>query len=225
MDNEDYTPTSEAASTEAMDGFARRREQSKTDIRQAAWVLFGQFGVEKVSVADIARKAGVAPATIYNNFGTKGALVREFVKSVSDDLVARAAAALSPSTTYRAKLAALLDFIAERLAHPEPSVVDATIFTGSPDLPHDPEIAKIRDAAQARMTALLLDLIHQGQAEGQVPTDLSDAACRLYVRALMALFTTPELQHQYTQDPTLVRDLGRLMRYGLQGAPRLGFVN
>ena len=54
-------------------------EQSKEDIRKAAWELFGQFGVDKVSMADIAKKAGVSQATIYNNFGSKEALIREFV--------------------------------------------------------------------------------------------------------------------------------------------------
>ena len=59
-----------------MDGFARRKEQSKEDIRMAAWELFSQFGVDKVSMTDVARKAGVSQATIYNNFGSKEALAR-----------------------------------------------------------------------------------------------------------------------------------------------------
>ena len=57
-----------------LDGFTRRKEQSKEDIRRAAWELFSQFGVMKVSIADIARKAGVSQATIYNHFGSKEAL-------------------------------------------------------------------------------------------------------------------------------------------------------
>jgi AcrR family transcriptional regulator len=217
MTDKAHHPAQTAASSETMDGFARRRERSKADIRQAAWALFSQFGVEKVSVADIADKAGVVPATIYNNFGTKGALVREFVKSVVDQLVAQAEAALAQATSYRARMSALLDFIAERLADPEPSVVDTTVFTGSADLPRDPEIANIRDAARARMTALLLDLAHEGQAAGQVPAYLSDAALGIYFRAWMESFTDPELPRRAAQDPTLVRDLGVLMRYGLHG--------
>ena len=38
----------------------RRKEQSKEDIRQAAWNLLGQLRVGRVAVADIARKAGSA---------------------------------------------------------------------------------------------------------------------------------------------------------------------
>ena len=72
-----------------MDGFQRRKEQTKKEIRQAAWALFSRFGVDKVTVADIARKAGVSQATIYNRFGSKDALVREFVTTAIDELVAQ----------------------------------------------------------------------------------------------------------------------------------------
>ena len=74
-----------------MDGFARRKEQSKEEIRKAAWELFSQFGVDKVSMTDIARKAGVSPATIYNNFDSKEALAREFVSGMVEELVSRRA--------------------------------------------------------------------------------------------------------------------------------------
>ena len=69
-----------------MDGFARRKEQSKEEIRKAAWELFSQHGVDKVSVMDIAHKAGVSQVTIYNNFGSKEALAREFVGFMVDML-------------------------------------------------------------------------------------------------------------------------------------------
>ena len=65
-----------------MDGFERRKEQSKEDIRRAAEELFSKFGADKVSVNDIARKAGVSQATIYNNFGSKDELVHDYRKSI-----------------------------------------------------------------------------------------------------------------------------------------------
>ena len=61
-----------------MDGFERRKEQSKEDIRRAAEELFSRFGADKVSINDIARKAGVSQATIYNNFGSKEDLVHDY---------------------------------------------------------------------------------------------------------------------------------------------------
>ena len=136
-------------------GFERRKEQSKEDIRRAAWELFGQFGVERVSIADIARKAGVSQATIYNNFASKETLVREFVTNVVDQLVDRIEQVLAPEKPFREKMAAFMGFITEMMAHGKPSDAGTTVFTSSADLLNDPEIREIRDAAREKMTSLL----------------------------------------------------------------------
>ena len=48
-----------------MDGFERRKEQKKEDIRRAALALFQSYGFKKVSIDEIARKAGVSQVTIF----------------------------------------------------------------------------------------------------------------------------------------------------------------
>src|SRR5512145_3284994 len=111
-----------------MDGFERRKEQSKEDIRRAAWELFSQFGVDRVSIADIARKAGVSQATIYNNFGSKDALVREFVTTAVDHLMTRAELLLTPSMPYHEKMTAFLKSIADMLAAGRSSTAENTLF-------------------------------------------------------------------------------------------------
>jgi len=202
---------------EAMDGFARRKEQSKEDIRKAALELFSQFGVDKVSMADIARKAGVAQATIYNNFGNKETLAREFATAAVDELVHRVQVILAPKKLYRDKMAAFIQFLSEVLTHDRPLPADNALFTSSVDLQNDPEIRKIRDAAHGKMTKLLLGLVKEGKQQGQVAPDISEAALGIHFGMFMDVFTNPGLQHQFHHDPALVRDLGRLMINGLGG--------
>ena len=127
-----------------MDGFERRKEQSKEEIRKAAGELFSQFGVDKVSIADIARKAGVSQATIYNNFGSKEALTREFVTMMVEQLVHSVQAVLTPEMPYGEKMAAFIQFLSAILTHERPSLAAVPIFTSSIDLQNDPEIKKIR---------------------------------------------------------------------------------
>jgi AcrR family transcriptional regulator len=201
-------------------GFERRKEQSKEDIRKAAWELFGQFGVERVSVADIARKAGVSQATIYNNFGSKDALAREFVTGAVDHLVDRAREVLGPDMSYRAKMDAFVEFLGAILVHERPKQVDATIFTSSADLLQDPGIKRIRDTAQETMTNLLLGLVEEGKAQGQVDPALSTEALRIYFGAFMDVFTDPRLQGRFSTSDKIVQDLGSLMIDGLSGPPR-----
>lgn len=197
-----------------MDGFERRKEQSKGDIRHAAWELFSQFGVDKVSIADIARKASVSQATIYNNFGSKEALVREFVTGAVELLVNSAQEILTPKMSFQEKMAAIIQFISEMMVSGQPSAAERVIFS-SLDLQNDPEIKKIRTAAQEKMTGLMLGLIREGKEQGQVTPELSEAALRIYFAVFMDAFSSPQLQQQYYQNPGLVQELGSLMLRGL----------
>ena len=197
-----------------MDGFERRKEQSKEDIRHAAWELFSQFGVDKVSIVDIARKAGVSQATIYNNFGNKEALVREFVTGAVEHLVNSAQEILTPKMLFQEKMAAFIRFISEMMVSGQPSAAERVIFS-SLDLQNDPEIKKIRTAAQEKMTGLMLGLIREGKEQEQINPKLSEAALRIYFAVFMDAFSNPQLQQQYYQNPGLVQELGSLMIHGL----------
>ncbi|TYS57781.1 TetR/AcrR family transcriptional regulator [Sutcliffiella horikoshii] len=72
-----------------MDGFQRRREQKKQDILEAALALFMEYGVQKVSISEIAQKANVSQVTIYNYFESKQKLTSGvfgyYIKKTSDD--------------------------------------------------------------------------------------------------------------------------------------------
>lgn len=200
-----------------MDGFARRKEQSKDDIRKAAWELFSQFGVDKASIADIARKAGVSQATIYNNFGSKEVLAREFVTASVEHLMSSVQEILTHKKSFNDKMAAFFEFISDMMASGRPSGSENAVFTSSLDLLHDPEIKKIRTEAQKKMTELLLQLIEEGKQQGQVNPDLSDEALHVYFAVFMDVFTNPELQRRFYKRPAIIQEVGALMLYGLKG--------
>jgi AcrR family transcriptional regulator len=200
-----------------MDGFARRKEQSKEDIRKAAWELFSQFGVDKVSMTDIARKAGVSQATIYNNFGSKEALTREFVTTMVQDLVDHIQQIITPQRSYEEKMAAFFQLISAMMTDGRSSTSGSAVFTSSLDLQNDPEIKKIRMDAQEKMIALMLGLIEEGRQQGHVNPSLSDEALRVYFTVFMDVFTHSEFQRQYQRHPNLVHELGTLMMHGLSG--------
>ena len=198
-------------------GFERRREQSKEEIRKAAWELFGQFGVERVTIADIAAKARVSQATIYNNFESKDALAREFVTSVVEGLIARIEQVLMPERPFSEKMTAFTGCISQMIAGGGPSDAGAAIFAGSADLIRDPEIREIREAAGKRMTGLLLRLVAEGKQQGQVDPALSDDALAAYFRAFMDVFVDPQLHRQFASRRGLIDEIASLMIYGLRG--------
>ncbi len=68
-----------------MDGFERRREQIKLSILNAACDLFKQYSYNKVSIAEIARKACVSQVSIYNFFSSKENLKNELLKKLLNE--------------------------------------------------------------------------------------------------------------------------------------------
>ncbi|WP_158598235.1 TetR/AcrR family transcriptional regulator [Falsibacillus albus] len=68
-----------------MNGFERRRQQKMNQIRQAAFSLFSKYGIQKVSIQDIAKKANVSQVTIYNYFGSKDELLLDALKEYFEE--------------------------------------------------------------------------------------------------------------------------------------------
>ena len=204
-----------------MDGFARRKEHSKEEIRKAAWELFSQFGVDKVSMMDIANKAGVSQATIYNNFESKETLVREFVDNAVEMLEQGVRQTLeSAGQSYQEKMSAFFQFISMMMAGGAPSPAGNAVFGGSLDLQNDPEIKKIRKKSEEKMMPLLLGLIEEGRQQGQVNPELSDEALQIFFTTFMDIFPSAEFRSQYARRPSLVEELGLLMMNGLRGKQR-----
>jgi AcrR family transcriptional regulator len=64
----------------------RRQEQSRTRILKAARELFASEGYASVTVEQIANAAGVAPATVYNRFGSKATIAAYLFKPAFEEL-------------------------------------------------------------------------------------------------------------------------------------------
>ena len=74
-----------------MDGQPGRRERKKQQTRQliadSARQLFVEHGFERVSVAEVARRADVAEATVFNYFPSKEDLVFSGLERFEDELL------------------------------------------------------------------------------------------------------------------------------------------
>ena len=91
-----------------MKGFERRTEQKKNSIQWAALELFQAFGFKKVSMSEIASRAGVSPVTIYNHFGSKRELIRDVVKSLSQNTLEKFRAVIESETPFIEKLETII---------------------------------------------------------------------------------------------------------------------
>ncbi|WP_344345679.1 helix-turn-helix domain-containing protein, partial [Kitasatospora putterlickiae] len=89
-----------------------KKRQTRTLLADTATGLFAEHGFEQVTVADVARAAGVAVTTVFNYFPTKEDLFFDRQDEVVNRLalvVRRRPAGSSPVDAVRAELLAGLD--------------------------------------------------------------------------------------------------------------------
>ena len=191
-----------------MDGFERRKEQSKEDIRRAAEELFSKFGTDKVSVNDIARKAGVSQATIYNNFGSKDELVHDYRKSIVTLVASRFREILVWKKSYVEKFQGFLQSwidIADRYK------IEI----------EGPETKQSRDVISMEIENSFREFIKEGKGQGNLRSDLSDEAIITYIKFFQqGISNNAGIRERMHRDVKLSEDLLSLFMYGISGQSR-----
>jgi AcrR family transcriptional regulator len=200
-----------------MDGFERRKEQSKQDIRRAAEELFSRFGADKVSVNDIAYKAGVSQATIYNNFGSKEELVHDYRKTIVNLVASRFREILVWKKSYVEKFQGLLQSWIDIADRYKIEIEDSKTF-GNPSLRSDPEITQSRDAIGMEIENSFREFIKEGKEQGNLRSDLSEEAIITYIKFFQqGISNNPGFRDKMHRDVKLSQDLLSLFMYGISG--------
>ena len=188
-----------------MDGFERRKEQSKEDIRRAAEELFSRFGADKVSVNDIARKAGVSQATIYNNFGSKENLVRDYHGSIVEKIASSFRGIIVMKKSWVDKFQGFLQSwidIADRY--------NIEVESSGARQPHDLIDTEIENSFR--------EFIKEGKEQGSLRSDLSDEATLMYIKFFQqGISNNPGIRDRMLRDTKLSDDLISLFMHGISG--------
>jgi AcrR family transcriptional regulator len=180
-----------------VDGHQKRRQRSRERIVRTALELFAASGIRRVSLAGIAKRAGVNPVTIYNHFGSKSGLVREVVRLLVEEHWSRFRQILNERAPFADRL--------ERIVSLKKEMSD--LFSGDlirSAVAEDGEIRERIDALfETEVDPLLVKFLKSGQREGAVRSDLSVDALRIY----LDMFTDVARAH-----PELFAGPGRLSR-------------
>lgn len=193
----------------AMDGYQRRTEKKKENIRNAAFELFKVYGVEKVSIAEIAKKANVSPVTIYNYFGNKDELFKEVLSEYMNNELEQYVELLHSNLPFPKKLEKMVFNKTEAA-----KTLSSDFLRGITD-PSLQEV--IEDFANNKAIPLMMEMIEQGKAEGYVNPDLSTNAILIYIHTFSEMTQRPELFSNTHMNELL--DLSNLFFYGLLGQP------
>jgi AcrR family transcriptional regulator len=195
-----------------MDGFERRKEQSKEDIRRAAEDLFSRFGADKVSVNDIAHKAGVSQATIYNNFGSKENLVRDYHGSIVSKIAGSFRGIIVMKKSWVDKFQSFLQSWIE-IADRYQLAVDSS---GRID---DLKIQGEHNLISKEIENSFREFIKEGKEQGNLRSDISDEAIIAYIRFFQqGISGNPELREKMHRDNKLTQDILSLFINGIDGS-------
>jgi AcrR family transcriptional regulator len=86
MSSETDAETPSYARVTMSDGWERRQERTRRDVLDATGALIAEAGVDGLTMRKLAERAGVAVATLYNQFGDRDGVLVAFVSAGLDQL-------------------------------------------------------------------------------------------------------------------------------------------
>ncbi|KMK94915.1 TetR/AcrR family transcriptional regulator [Rossellomorea marisflavi] len=189
-----------------MDGFQRRREQKKQAILLAALTLFMKNGIQKVSIAEIAKEAGVSQVTIYNYFESKHQLTYDvfvfYIESASSQFEELVHSDLPFPDKIRMIMFSKKE-VAQQI-HEE--------FYQYLMKQYSTEGNVFENLYEEKVVPYFSQLIQEGKDQGYVDDSLSEDAIRFYLEMLR---TYMENEENYTKALPLTEDINKIFFYGI----------
>lgn len=195
-----------------MDGFEKRRDDKKKAIIQTALDLFDQYGYEKVSMTDIAEKARVSRASIYNFFESKDNLRRIIIKNILDDSIEKVQKLLQEQINFIDKVG---EYIKIRTwyygKHSLKFFFDA--------VESDSELRQYLDDFTTAHRQLLMKFIDEGKQSAVFSPNISNIAIEMYIDIFQTYFlqnmSKREMHDRLELNPKLAEEMNMLFMDGL----------
>lgn len=191
-----------------MDGFEKRREQKKRDILNAALALFMKYGLQKVSITEIAKKANVSQVTIYNYFESKDNLVRLVFKFYVDQIWDEQKHLLVNDLPFNEKIKKII--FEKGIAANQ---ISERFFQ---DFMKDYASGQsyVEEVYQKEALPLFIKLFNEGREQGYIDSEISNEAILFYLKMFQEYLQREDVA---TMTLPIAEDLTKLFFYGIAG--------
>ena len=198
-----------------MKAYERRIERNKERILKATLELVQVHGIKKTTTNDVARKAGVSPATVYNHFSSKEDLVRATIKYLLISTAANFRNIIEGDLPYLEKLEQLLLNKSDMFGQYQGELLQTIIS-------EDPEIRQMVDSVyQVELTPYVIEFYEEGKRQGYVNPELPTETILHYSEIIRrGMAAESSLSEDPEHNRKMFQELIPLVLYGILGKPR-----
>ncbi|MGZ7443584.1 TetR/AcrR family transcriptional regulator [Paenibacillus sp. TH7-28] len=157
-----------------MNGFERRKQKKIQQIFEVSFQLFSKHGFQKVSVNEIAQKAKVSPATIYNYFGTKERLYADMLVNWMDKQLEQYELILDSELSFPEKTREIMLLEAKNLT----AISDELLKASSSEL--GGLVQMMERYSEQKVMDFFMKFVALGKQEGYIHKDRTDETAMLY---------------------------------------------
>ena len=192
----------------------RRWERNKERILQATLELFQVHGIKKTTTNDVAQKAGVSPATVYNHFGSKEDLVRAAVKYFLTGVAADFRKIVERDLPFMEKMEQVLLYKSDMFGHYQGDFLHTLIS-------EDPEIRQLVDSIYlVEIREMVINFYEEGKRQGYINAELStETIMRFSEITRRGMVADSSLSEETEHNRKLLQELIPLYLYGILGKP------
>ncbi|WEG15083.1 TetR/AcrR family transcriptional regulator [Alkalihalophilus pseudofirmus] len=190
-----------------MDGFEKRKEKKMKQIFSASLDLVCQYGFDKISVNEIAAKARVSPATIYNYFGTKEQLYHSMLHDWVDSKIHEYDVILQSGKSFNDKIKDIMTLEAHNLR---------LLANMSQSQSQDPEpVHFFLSGVEEKLESFFHRLVHIGKTEGYIAKGFSDKVLLKHFKLFFYEISEHISVHGKRENDEEMDQLLQLFFYGL----------
>ena len=194
-----------------MNGFEKRKQLKMKQIEDAAFLLFTKYGVQKVNIQDIAKKANVSQVTIYNYFGSKDHLLYTVLKNFMDRKMDQFIQLKDSRLDFKTKIETLIQSKLEDTETFSPQFIQGIFTQTGP-------IAELFQTYTERSVPLIHELLEEGKEKGYVSGELSLETLMFFLNTILSSlrmntgrFSDEERKRQF------IKETHHFIFYGLVG--------
>jgi AcrR family transcriptional regulator len=161
-------------------GNERRREAKKRKIQHCALELFNEYGFDKVTLEEIARKASVSRVTVYKYFVDKDNLYLEILKNLALQTTEEIEKIVKNNLPFSQKFQQIILQKRDITALTDNQLISATISTNG-------ELGGVvTPELQNRIALIIKKFIEQGKEEGYIHSSLTPDTINNYFKLIRA---------------------------------------